>query len=102
MRKELKAIGIVPGGWTFSDSAKEQLKKNDMKKWEEEIWRNCSHWLNPKKLFYIKQFIQKLLDKRKSEFRKKVENMNSTIHTPIGGISNIEWLRKEDVLKQLK
>ena len=47
-------------------------------------------------------YIKNLLDKRKSEIRKKIENMNSTIHIPVGGISNIEWLRKEDILKKLK
>lgn len=36
-----------------------------------------------------------------NEVREVIKNMRSTTHTPVGGYSNIEWLKKSDLLQAL-
>jgi hypothetical protein len=38
----------------------------------------------------------------RSEVEKMIEEMPVTIHTPVGGFSNIEWVKKLDLLSTLK
>lgn len=46
--------------------------------------------------------ILKALSRQKKDFKRAVEGMSETIHTPVGGISNIKWIEKSDLLKKIE
>lgn len=50
----------------------------------------------------IENLIEKALNTQTATLKKKVEGMQGTIHHPVGGLSNIEWVKKSAVLNKLK
>jgi len=58
--------------------------------------------VTPRPKSLVRERIMELLEDQKEEFRKLVEGMSSTIHTPVGGLSNKEWIGKQDLLNKIE
>ncbi|MFW6173500.1 MAG: hypothetical protein ACOC5T_07140 [Elusimicrobiota bacterium] len=54
----------------------------------------------------VENFLQTKLSEVKQAERERIikiiEGINPTIHMPVGGFSNVEWIKKRDLIKTLK
>lgn len=51
---------------------------------------------------FIQSKISQAITAERKELRGRIDRMAGTIHTPVGGYSNIEWLSKNQVLSFLE
>ena len=50
---------------------------------------------------FLRQALQETEDRVREEIKNKIEGMRSSVWQPVGGLSNMEWLKKSQVLQAL-
>ncbi len=82
------------------------MKNQEPKKWEKELKKIykglISEGLAVVEYGKVKRLFSKVEQQAKKDVLKKIEGLPTTIHKPVGGISNIEWIKLEDIKKILK
>lgn len=94
------------------------MKKNNHKNWKKELRAvlqtlddstgrpNSGEYNNRIVFGFLEDFFQNVLESERQlihdEVVGQIKIMPATIHTPVGGYSNIEWLMKRNVVQKIE